>query len=202
MKLGKKRPLQKRSKVIVDSIVESTTRILESIQYDQISTNKIAKKAGVSIGSLYQYFKNRESVYDLVFDEMIEKNIAYYSQIFEENKNLSLEKFIEILVSLSFDYFLNQKGYLTAIHSMQVLLGKSDSIIKFRMRLAELTADKFVILYPELGTSKEAIKKKAFLSLCLNFGIIHSYIHAKDFPYTKEELRIEMIASTLATLKR
>ena len=105
MKLGKKRPLQKRSKVIVDSIVESTTRILESIQYDQISTNKIAKKAGVSIGSLYQYFKNRESVYDLVFDEMIEKNITFYSQIFEENKNLSLEKFIEILVSLSFDYF-------------------------------------------------------------------------------------------------
>src|SRR5438552_525696 len=47
---------QNRSRLTVDALVEATARVLIKEGYDRASTNKIAAVAGVSIGSLYQYF--------------------------------------------------------------------------------------------------------------------------------------------------
>jgi AcrR family transcriptional regulator len=53
---------QERSRLTVDAIVEATARILMKEGYDRASTNKIAAEAGVSIGSLYQYFPSKEAL--------------------------------------------------------------------------------------------------------------------------------------------
>lgn len=53
---------QSRSRLTVDALVEATARILIKEGYDRASTNKIAAVAGVSIGSLYQYFPSKEAL--------------------------------------------------------------------------------------------------------------------------------------------
>ncbi len=53
---------QRRSRLTVDALVEATARILTKESYDRASTNKIAALAGVSIGSLYQYFPSKEAL--------------------------------------------------------------------------------------------------------------------------------------------
>jgi AcrR family transcriptional regulator len=53
---------QERSRLTVDTIVEATARVLIKEGYDRASTNKIAAAAGVSIGSLYQYFPSKEAL--------------------------------------------------------------------------------------------------------------------------------------------
>jgi AcrR family transcriptional regulator len=53
---------QERSRRTVDAILEATTRVLVKEGYDRASTNKIAAVAGVSIGSLYQYFPSKEAL--------------------------------------------------------------------------------------------------------------------------------------------
>jgi len=53
---------QKRSRATVDVLIEATARILMKDGYDRASTNKIAAVAGVSIGSLYQYFPNKAAI--------------------------------------------------------------------------------------------------------------------------------------------
>jgi AcrR family transcriptional regulator len=53
---------QERSRSTVNTILEATTRILIKEGYDRASTNKIAAAAGVSIGSLYQYFPSKEAL--------------------------------------------------------------------------------------------------------------------------------------------
>ncbi len=58
----RKLPQQDRSKVTVDAILEATAHILIQEGYDKASTNRIAELAGVSIGSLYQYFPNKEAL--------------------------------------------------------------------------------------------------------------------------------------------
>ena len=58
----RKLPQQARSKIAVEAILEATTRILTEEGYDKANTNRIAERAGVSIGSLYQYFPNKESL--------------------------------------------------------------------------------------------------------------------------------------------
>src|SRR5262245_57527724 len=53
---------QERSRLTVNAILEATARVLMKEGYDRASTNKIAAVAGVSIGSLYQYFPSKEAL--------------------------------------------------------------------------------------------------------------------------------------------
>ena len=59
----RKAPVQGRSRATVDAIVEAAARILVEQGYDKASTNVIAATAGVSIGSLYEYFPGKEAIF-------------------------------------------------------------------------------------------------------------------------------------------
>jgi AcrR family transcriptional regulator len=59
---ARKEPGQARSQETVDVILEASARILESDGLRGFNTNAIAARAGVSIGSLYQYFPNKDSI--------------------------------------------------------------------------------------------------------------------------------------------
>lgn len=58
----RKQPKQERSQATVEAILSATTHILTENGYDQLTTNRVAERAGVSIGSLYQYFPNKEAL--------------------------------------------------------------------------------------------------------------------------------------------
>ncbi len=51
---------------MVESIIEATTRIIERDGLAGLSTNRVAEVAGVSVGSLYQYFPNKEALVEEV----------------------------------------------------------------------------------------------------------------------------------------
>jgi AcrR family transcriptional regulator len=59
---------QERSRLTVDALLEATARVLIKEGYDRASTNRIAEVAGVSIGSLYQYFPSKEALVAAVID--------------------------------------------------------------------------------------------------------------------------------------
>src|SRR5687768_7139050 len=65
---ARKIALQDRSKATVDALLAATARVLVREGYDRASTNKIADAAGVSIGSLYQYFPTKEALVAAVID--------------------------------------------------------------------------------------------------------------------------------------
>lgn len=58
----RKKPSQARSAAVVDAIVEATIRILRQDGWAACTTTRIAALAGVSVGSLYQYFPNRNAI--------------------------------------------------------------------------------------------------------------------------------------------
>jgi AcrR family transcriptional regulator len=53
---------QARSRATVDALIEATARILVREGFDKASTNRIATEAGVSVGSLYQYYPSKEAL--------------------------------------------------------------------------------------------------------------------------------------------
>ena len=59
---------QQRSRATVDALVEATARILVKEGFDKASTNRIAEVAGVSVGSLYQYFPSKEALVAAVIE--------------------------------------------------------------------------------------------------------------------------------------
>lgn len=58
----RKLPKQSRSKALVEAVLDAAARILTDQGRDALTTNAIAHAAGVSVGSLYQYFPNREAI--------------------------------------------------------------------------------------------------------------------------------------------
>jgi AcrR family transcriptional regulator len=57
-----------RARQTVDALVRATAQLLEREGYEGTTTNKIARVAGASIGSLYQYFPNKEALVAAVID--------------------------------------------------------------------------------------------------------------------------------------
>lgn len=64
----RKAATQSRSRATVDALVEATARILVREGFDKASTNRIAEAAGVSVGSLYQYFPGKEALVAAVME--------------------------------------------------------------------------------------------------------------------------------------
>src|SRR5437899_6576406 len=64
----RKNASQDRSGATVDALVEATARILVREGFEKASTNRIAEIAGVSVGSLYQYFPSKEALVAAVID--------------------------------------------------------------------------------------------------------------------------------------
>lgn len=56
------KPVQARSRAMVERILDAATRVLASHGYAQMSTNRVADEAEVSIGSLYRYFRDKDEI--------------------------------------------------------------------------------------------------------------------------------------------
>jgi AcrR family transcriptional regulator len=62
MSTPRKAPRQQRSQETYDAILDAAAQLFERLGYAAATTNKIAERAGVSIGSLYQYFPNKDAL--------------------------------------------------------------------------------------------------------------------------------------------
>jgi AcrR family transcriptional regulator len=59
---ARRTPSQARSRFMVDAIVTATVRVFDAIGYRAASTRHVAERAGVSVGSLYQYFADKQAL--------------------------------------------------------------------------------------------------------------------------------------------
>lgn len=84
--LPRKTPRQLRSATTVATILEAAAHILEELGFDGYTTNAVAARAGVSIGSVYQYFPNRDSVTRALIERKSEELLMAILQIDETAK--------------------------------------------------------------------------------------------------------------------
>jgi len=90
---------QERSRATVDALVEATARVLVREGFDKASTNRIAEVAGVSIGSLYQYFPSKESLVAAVIARHNQEVTEVVHRALAEIASQPLEKAIRTLVA-------------------------------------------------------------------------------------------------------
>ena len=97
----RKRPRQDRSKSTVDSILGATTRVLVKRGFDGLTTNAVAAAAGVSIGSLYQYFPNKEALVAALIDRHCEEMNASILAELTRVANLPLAQAARCVIELT-----------------------------------------------------------------------------------------------------
>lgn len=69
----RKPPVQQRSKATVEAILVAAAQVFEARGYASGTTNRIAESAGVSIGTLYQYFPSKEALAVALLEQHIEE---------------------------------------------------------------------------------------------------------------------------------
>jgi AcrR family transcriptional regulator len=78
-KPARRRAKQARSRSTIDAILEAAARVLVREGYAAATTNRIAEKAGVSIGTLYQYFADKNDL----FDSLIRREMRSLAQVLD-----------------------------------------------------------------------------------------------------------------------
>jgi AcrR family transcriptional regulator len=100
----RKSPNQTRAKETVDAILRATAHILRKEGYARATTNRIAEKAGVSIGSLYQYFPSREAIVNALLERHASEIQLQLASVLEGAVDQPLavivERFIAAMIAL------------------------------------------------------------------------------------------------------
>ncbi len=99
----RKLPRQERSRETVEAVLGATALILKREGYDRVSTRRVAEVAGVSVGSLYQYFPNKESLVVALYERHLEDLISVFESRFEGLVRAPLPEAVRGLVEAAFE---------------------------------------------------------------------------------------------------
>ena len=94
---------QDRSRGTVDVLIEATARILVREGFDKASTNRIAREAGVSIGSLYQYYPSKEAIVGAVIDRHNQDLMRVVRAAVADIGSLRLEQALRKVITAAID---------------------------------------------------------------------------------------------------
>jgi len=99
---ARKRPSQARSQFTVDAILDAAAQVFETHGYKAGTTNRIAERAGVSIGSLYEYFPNKDSIVVALSERELEREREEILNLLMESEDddiaAVLRRFVEAVV--------------------------------------------------------------------------------------------------------
>jgi AcrR family transcriptional regulator len=80
-KASRKQPQQARSKATVTAVLDAMIRILDREGPDAATTTRVAEVAGISIGTLYQYFSHRDAILDALQDREFERAMEFMQRV-------------------------------------------------------------------------------------------------------------------------
>jgi AcrR family transcriptional regulator len=80
----KKLPQQERSRAMVEDILAAATRVLNERPLAAVSTNLVAEVAGVSIGSLYQYFDSKQAIVNSLLERHVHDCVTLANAVVTE----------------------------------------------------------------------------------------------------------------------
>jgi len=131
-----KQPAQQRAKFTVNVIKEAAAHILKEQGYEFFTTNKVAERAGVSIGSLYQYFPSKEAlVAEIKRDHFIDIRHLMLSA-YQQTLNEPLEEVNRQLVLAAIaGHMIDPELHRILSHDIPELTVKEDNNEKDSIRL-------------------------------------------------------------------
>ncbi len=95
----RKSPVQARSAASVDAILEATIQVLLHVGKERLTTTRVALRAGVSVGTLYQYFPNKSALLQAVLIRHIDAVTEAVELVCEEQKGKTLREMATALIT-------------------------------------------------------------------------------------------------------
>ena len=137
----RKQPVQARSETTVLAIHEASIQVLLSIGYRKLTTTRVAERAGVSVGTLYQYFPNRQALIRAVLERYLMEMSASIQADCQTLRGRSLDEIARGLVDAMIAAKWRRLEVSRAMHEPLVEVGGAELARASAARGASLVAD-------------------------------------------------------------
>ncbi len=112
-------PVQQRAMARRSQILTVTADLLEEVGQDDLTTILVAKRVGISVGTLYHYFPNKYAIMHALAEQWLgEMDIALQALESEAIEAYSVKKFVERSVERMLGVYRNQQGLLPLVQAM------------------------------------------------------------------------------------
>jgi len=125
---SRKIPRQARSVVTVDALLEATTHILLKDGMHALTTNRVAEIAGVSIGSLYQYFPNKASLLAALIDLHVHREVETLTKLFSDRREPINKSFVQDVIKGFIQIHLDDLELTKILHQQVSFLECRDAL--------------------------------------------------------------------------
>ncbi len=134
----RKHPLQRRSRALVDAILEAGARVLAERGWEATTTARIAEVAGISIGSLYQYFPDKVSLAAALIERQSEEELAFHvERLAGVPEDASLEAALRAVVASTLAFQAERRALHRALLDAMPHVGRHDLLVE-RVRATAL----------------------------------------------------------------
>ncbi|HEY7628899.1 MAG TPA: TetR/AcrR family transcriptional regulator [Ilumatobacteraceae bacterium] len=104
-------PTQERSRRRVEHVLDTAADLVDRLGPEGITTGMIAKAAGVSIGWLYDFFPNRESIFDAVVTRSLGKVTPIAEQVHRQRADDDWRDVLGAVVEALFEFYQREPGF-------------------------------------------------------------------------------------------
>lgn len=114
------KPVQQRALRQRDKILQATSQLLDEVGLDDLTTILVAKRLGISVGTLYHYFPNKHAImYALAALWMDEMELAMQDLEVQPVETISIKSFVELSIERILLVYLNHRGLLPVVQAIQ-----------------------------------------------------------------------------------
>jgi AcrR family transcriptional regulator len=114
----RKSPVQARSTASVNAILEATIQVLLHVGKERLTTTRVASRAGVSVGTLYQYFPNKSALLKAVLKRHLAQVTDAVELVCMEQKGRTLEQMVTALINAFLDAKMRDAKTSVALYSV------------------------------------------------------------------------------------
>jgi AcrR family transcriptional regulator len=142
-------PVQSRSRDIVTAVLEALDEALTSgADFDEVTIEGVSDRAGVGVGSFYEYFSGKDSLLASMVARVTERNFTYLAALLDAHASSGVEAAIEVMArEVAQTYLAHPKRTRVVAHAIG-RMGLTAVVTRERDRFAELMADHAVRLLP------------------------------------------------------
>ncbi len=187
MEKARRTPRQERSQALVDAVILAATHVLSKLGVERSTTTRIAERAGVSVGSVYQYFRDRDDLIGAVVERRFEENLARFER--ELAQDAQPLAFIEGVVRAGLATYLDERSFYVALLSYAPLRSRQSAVIFARKRAARVLARKLRERSGELAPVDPDVA--GFVLINAFMGVALMAVHEEPGP--REALELELV---------
>ncbi|AFY47840.1 transcriptional regulator [Nostoc sp. PCC 7524] len=153
----RRQPQQMRSQERVDSILNAAEELFIEVGYEQTTTRAIATRAKVPVGSLYQFFPDKEAILKALATRYFQREYQLFAQLHtQQAETLPVDVYVDKVID-AFDHFMNSHPGYRAVYEQLLNLMTYPAIAAiddYEYRIIDELAAFFGRLNPKLDTEK------------------------------------------------